>query len=138
MFPEPLHHPQTLPTSHTSWPYLGPAEKGMKARGDLFWGASGSKRKGLNTWRTERGRATGWDISGYLDTPRCEQSGGVFDFPSGGQHLRVWPDRWVVMNPKDADDTDVPYGREESGQVKVSADGTTSLPHTHCFEHLWG
>lgn len=29
--------------------FLGPAEKGMKARGDLFWGASGSKRKGLNT-----------------------------------------------------------------------------------------
>ena len=42
------------------------------------------------------------------------------------------------MNPEDADDTDVPYDRGESGQVKVSADGTTSLPHPHCFEHLWG
>lgn len=29
--------------------FLGPAEKGIKARGDLFWGLSGSKRKGLYT-----------------------------------------------------------------------------------------
>lgn len=70
----PVPHPclHTIPASHTHQPYLGPAEKGIKARGDLFWGLSGSKRKGLYTWGRED-RPAGWGFSGHPDTPRKDR-----------------------------------------------------------------
>ena len=47
--PDPCPH-HLIPTSDALCAHLGPAEKGIKARGDLFWGVSGLKRKGLYTW----------------------------------------------------------------------------------------
>lgn len=130
------------PRPGARWPHLGPTENGINARGDLFWDVAGSKRKGLYTWG-QRGRLAGWGASGTQTPPEkpCRYSGlGASGFLSqdpspppgprtesrGGQHLRVRPDRRVVMNPKDADDTGVSYGIRVS-QDEVPTGGTTTL-----------